>query len=294
MDLWLVVLGVGLLIGLIGLVVGTRSWGGPQLPERLPTPLPGPLLPAPLPPEHYTRYPVVLLHGAFGFDEVVVREQRHAYFRGVKERLEDHGVVVHRTTVPPVAGIARRAAELVEQVRALPAGKVNLIAHSMGGLDARYAIAHLGLSDRVASLVTLGTPHGGTPLADLGNALGRRVGLQWLVRDAGEMLADLTTEQMATFNKDVADVDGVFYGSVVGRIPPEATEVHPLLAPTYALLKRTVGDSDGLVPTSSQEWGEVLRIVDADHWAQVGWSVDQIDTPAIYEAIVAALRERGL
>ena len=51
------------------------------------------------------------------------------------------------------------------------ARKVNIIAHSMGGLDARYAIAKLGLADRVASLVTIGTPHLGTPLANLGARL---------------------------------------------------------------------------------------------------------------------------
>src|SRR5207249_8887306 len=52
---------------------------------------------------------------------------------------------------------------------------VNIVAHSMGGLDARYAISQLGLGGRVASLITIGTPHLGTPLADAGHALFGRI-----------------------------------------------------------------------------------------------------------------------
>ena len=41
-------------------------------------------------------------------------------------------------------------------------GKVNIIAHSLGGLDARQMLTHLGMGSRVASLTTVGTPHRGT------------------------------------------------------------------------------------------------------------------------------------
>ena len=46
------------------------------------------------------------------------------------------------------------------------APKVHIIAHSMGGLDARHMIVDLGMADKVASLTTIGTPHRGTILAD--------------------------------------------------------------------------------------------------------------------------------
>lgn len=53
--------------------------------------------------------------------------------------------------------------------------RLNIIAHSMGGLDARYyAISWLGLAERVASLTTIGIPHLGTPLADLMFSFGER------------------------------------------------------------------------------------------------------------------------
>src|SRR5260221_830437 len=51
------------------------------------------------------RYPLVLLHGVMGFDEIAVGRQRHAYFRGVTERLEALGALVHRPRGPPSASV---------------------------------------------------------------------------------------------------------------------------------------------------------------------------------------------
>ena len=45
--------------------------------------------------------------------------------------------------------------------------KLNVVAHSMGGLDMRYAIAHLDIAEKIESLTTVATPHHGTYLADL-------------------------------------------------------------------------------------------------------------------------------
>jgi hypothetical protein len=111
-------------------------------------------------------YPIVLAHGVLGFDALPLGFLHPAYFRGVAETLRKAGNEVHVIRVSPVAGIAVRAAQLARQIRDIPAERVNIVAHSMGGLDARYAISVLGLGDRVASLTTIGTPHHGTPLAD--------------------------------------------------------------------------------------------------------------------------------
>jgi triacylglycerol lipase len=84
----------------------------------------------------------------------------------VRRRLETLGHRVYVVRLPPMAGIARRAEAFAEQIQKIPGDRVNVIAHSMGGLDARYAISRLGLDARVASLTTIGTPHRGTPIAD--------------------------------------------------------------------------------------------------------------------------------
>ena len=44
--------------------------------------------------------------------------------------------------------------------------KVNIIAHSKGGLDARYMISCLGMGAQVASLTTVSTPHRGSQVID--------------------------------------------------------------------------------------------------------------------------------
>lgn len=226
------------------------------------------------------RYPVVLAHGVFGFDEIAVAGSRHQYFRNIARRLD--GAQWHALRVPPVASVARRADELVALVRALPGKRLNVIAHSMGGLDARLAIARLGLSARVASLTTIGSPHFGTPLASLrmSRALSGRL----------HALRDLTPEALARFNREVPDAAGVAYCSVVAQSALRHT--NPLLWPGHLWLSKHAGPNDGLVPTASMRWGTVLREIEADHWAQVGWSL-RFDAVALYEEILRELAALG-
>ncbi len=242
-----------------------------------------------------TRLPILFAHGYFGFDALGV-PRRPAYFRGIRAALEAAGHVVHVARVSPTASVAMRAAELEAQVRRLN-GRVNIIAHSMGGLDARYAIAELGLADAVASLVTVGTPHFGTPLADRGaSVLGDLQTTRRLLANLGlnlDGLYDLTTPHMAAFNRRVVDHPSVLYASVVGSVNHRLLPVNALLAPGYAFLWRRAGANDGVVPAASQRWGEVLDEIDADHWAQIGWSTG-FDARALYATVARTLAARGL
>jgi triacylglycerol lipase len=240
------------------------------------------------------RHPVVLAHGFLGFDEVVVAGVRHSYFRDLTRSLARHAPATYRPKVAPVGSVAARAEEFARCIRALPDRRVNVIAHSMGGLDARLAISRLGLGRRVASLTTIGTPHLGTPLADLGVAAGERAGLRRALERLGiplEALDDLTTSAMTDFNQAIPDVAGVAYASVVGVAPARRT--HPLLLPGHLFLQRVAGANDGLVPAASQRWGEVLFQIEADHWAQVGWS-RRFDAASFFDALLRELRGRGL
>jgi triacylglycerol lipase len=107
------------------------------------------------------------------------------------EALHDLGIAaeVHAVKTPPTASLPRRAARLLEEVAARTAaddGPIHLVGHSTGGLDARLAVSPVArlptalevepLAARVRTIVTLATPHRGTPAASFfAGALGRKL-----------------------------------------------------------------------------------------------------------------------
>lgn len=237
--------------------------------------------------------PVVLVHGLFGFDRVGLPGLRVHYFRGIVEHLESLGCHAHTVRLPRAAAVPDRAKALVEKIEALGHERVDIIAHSLGGLDARYAIAKLGLSSRVRSLVTIGTPHHGTPLANWAHA-----GPLALARKAIRLIGIplhaldwLTPTALEKFNAEIQNVPGVRYACVVGGVrdaPPAIS-----IVASHAYLKRVAGPNDGFVPNSSQYWGETIAEINADHFEQVGWRLTvtrgSFDALALYAYIVARL-----
>ncbi len=74
-------------------------------------------------------------------------------------------------TSQDIPGRAAALAEFVgEIIEVTGEPQVDIVAHSLGGLIARLAIVDHGLAPRVKSLITMGTPHGGTYSARLGNS----------------------------------------------------------------------------------------------------------------------------
>src|SRR5678815_1938327 len=234
-----------------------------EVPLEGVTAVPGPV-------ERGPPLPVVLVHGLFGFDRIGVPGARFDYFRGIARHLESLGCHAHAVRLPAAASVPERARELVTAIDALPHERIDLIAHSLGGLDARYALTYLGLARRVRSLVTVGTPHRGTPLADLAV----KGPLDWarrIVRALG--------------------VPGVRYACVVGGMRDEGN-VPLALVPAHAYLRRVAGPNDGLVPISSQYWGDTLMEIEADHFEQVGWRTtikQTFDALSMYAFVVARL-----
>ncbi len=230
----------------------------------------------------HRRPPFVLAHGFGGFRALGVGPLKQHYFRGVPRALERLGFEVYVPRVPAVAPIAERAAALVEQIERIGADRVHVIAHSMGGLDVRHAVAHLGFGPRIASLVTIAAPHRGTPLADVGlSVLGRRGRV--LERERG-CLVDLSPSRAHDEYLGVPDVPTA---SVIAR-PSRAVTVMPPLLPSYALLSRLAGPNDGVVPASSQRFGKVLGEIDTDHWGSVGWAPG-FDAAGFYLALARTI-----
>lgn len=252
------------------------------------------VIPVPGEPARGPPLPVVLVHGLFGFDRIGVLH----YFRGIATHLETLGCHAHAVRLPAAASVPERAQRLVDRITALGHDRVDVIAHSLGGLDARYALSKLGLASRVRSLVTIGTPHRGTPLATWGEngALGA-------LRKAGKVvgltlhaLDWLTPAALEKFNAEVPDAPGVRYACVVGGIREDKTGVPLAISPIHHYLRKVAGANDGLVPIASQYWGETLAEIEADHWAQVGWRFtarSSFDAAALYAWVVARLGDVG-
>lgn len=204
------------------------------------------------------------------------------YWRHVPEWLKSTGTPVAIAQLTTDASIGERAFVLKNMLDTELAGKrVNIIAHSQGGLDARYLVSVLK-SPQVASITTIGTPHHGTPLTDW--ALEQKNGHKfwfWLFRlvgynmDARPFMGETSPEFLEkNFNPKVPDVQGVRYFSVITRASfAEGNMSWMLWFPTIWLEGRkdpiTNGGHDGLVPYTSQRWGEVIAELPMDHLAQM-------------------------
>ena len=243
----------------------------------------------------YTRHPIVLAHGWGGIDGILPVRLGYSYFRGIPEALRARGHTVHVARVPPAASIELRAARLATQVKRLDE-RVNIIAHSMGGLDARLAIARYGLSDHVASLTTVGTPHHGTPLAEIASMLGDWRRSRWLLDQLGlniDGVYDVAPARMGEFNRLVVNAPSVVYASVAASVNLDKGGVHAFLSHCHRYLLRAAGPNDGIVPALSQRWGETLEELDADHWEQIGWFA-RFDVNSFYTRIADSLIDREL
>lgn len=123
---------------------------------------------------------VYLIPGMFGFGRLAGYDYFEHVHRELAERFEAAGVryVIEDVPTPPTASIRRRAAVAATRIQETCGdddGPIHLVGHSTGGLDARLLSSptvHLNCPDetlswtkRLDGVVTMNTPHHGTPLA---------------------------------------------------------------------------------------------------------------------------------
>lgn len=111
-----------------------------------------------------SKYPIILAHGIAAKQLRVLNA-----FGMIGKELEEEGYRVFIADTDGFGSIESNAEQLKEFVikvtKECGVDKVNIIAHSKGGLDSRYMITELGMEDSVASLTTLCTPHRGSIIA---------------------------------------------------------------------------------------------------------------------------------
>lgn len=239
---------------------------------------------------------VVLVHGLLGFGQAQKINLKRAgnrrwYFHGLEGRL---GKRVYAPPLPGNGDIEHRAQALAETLASMHEDRIALVAHSMGGLDSRYLIQELDKDHRVAELITLSTPHRGSPLADY--YLAETGPFSRLVRRLTlPALTNLTTEYCAAFNERCPDRPDVRYRSYAGHVV--STDMPVWLRPWTRLIESAEGANDGVVSVSSSQWGEFQGQLAADHFALAGWNVlplgrktPRFDHLGFYQGLVKGLK----
>ena len=239
-----------------------------------------------------TRYPIVLVHGLFGFDTAAGVD----YWYRIPEELRQGGAQVYVAQVSAAEDTAVRGEQLARQVETILAStgadRVNLIGHSHGGPTTRYvASVYPGY---VASVTSVGGVNWGARLADvlqgvvdnvpfsgnligyLGNALAGVIDLFSGGGNEQDILAALkalTTAETVAFNQQYPEgvpaeycgdaprvaSNGVSYFSWSGAktLTNGLDPSDPFLAATSIVF---LGEpNDGLVSSCSSRLGMVIR-----------------------------------
>lgn len=218
-----------------------------------------------------TRYPLVLVHGV-GF-----RDLKYINYWGrIPKELIRNGATVYYGNQEAWGTIEYNAQDIKNKIlhilKETGAEKVNIIAHSKGGLDSRYLISKLDMADCVATLTCMSSPHRGCKFVDLACKIPEKVYkaiaafFDKRYKSFGDKNPDFYTasRQFATahskrFNEDVRDAEQVYYQSYASVMKSPFSDY--ILTIPYILARITDGENDGLVSVDSAKWGEFKGVL---------------------------------
>jgi len=255
------------------------------------------------------KYPVVLVHGIIAHD----RGRILNFWGRIPDVLRKNGVRVFFGNTDAWGSYESNAEILkttIEKVlRQTNSEKVNIIAHSKGGIDSRYLIWKYDFGDKIASLTTISTPHHGAEIADLTfskDILHTDI-IKRTLEIFGELYGDahpdmynvnyqLTTEKMKEFNEKVIMDDRVYYQSMYTVMNNAFDDT--MFFSSYRYIKSVSGDNDGVVSEYSARWGDnVVKIGSRISHAEIldvkRRKISSMDIPDIYLNIVRGLAEKG-
>lgn len=245
-----------------------------------------------------TKYPVLLVHGT-GF-----RDRNFCNYWGeIPDLLEKHGASIFYSNHDAWANIEDAASQITDTLKTIlekaECKKVNIIAHSKGGIDVRYAISKLGLEDKIASVTMISSPnHGSKTLDKLYSIFG-----DWLFKFLavfvnlwfkilGDKKPDFfkTTKQfcssfMEGFNKEITDSPSILYQSFAGKMKNPFSDIFMWFM--NFVMKFCDGENDGLVSVESAKWANFRGVIEAQKFFGISHAheVDAYRTnPKIKEA----------
>lgn len=174
-----------------------------------------------------TKYPILMVHGIFFRDWKIF-----GYWGRIPNELINNGAVIYYGNQQSSSSVEQSAMEIKQRILEIihesGCEKVNVIAHSKGGLDVRYAISCMDMGKYVASLTTINTPHMGCNFAGkiidkapkgFVSSLGKKYNSIFIKLgddkpDFFSGVNELTAEKCAALNTRMTDCEGIVYQSV--------------------------------------------------------------------------------
>ncbi|MEX1062286.1 MAG: hypothetical protein WEC12_01675 [Balneolaceae bacterium] len=240
------------------------------------------------------RYPLLLCHGFGALVSVIKPSPMHETCMFLRQ----HGVMAFAPNIVPYAKIETRSQQWSQKIVQLcdryGFEKMNIVAHSMSGLDMRYAISRSDVYQRVASLTTVATPHRGTSLAELVLNTPEKVreklveAFDWFGNsiypksesDAVGAVRQLTREYVrTTFNPENPDRENITYFSYSASAGKGTNQpLNALYRYQNQHLYENEGPNDSFVSEKSAVWGKHLGTVPLSHLEQIklGLSKDRV------------------
>ncbi len=265
-----------------------------------------------------TKYPVLLIHGV-GFRDLKLP----VYWGRIPKTLTSRGASIYYGLQDCWADTAENAKPLKYRIEAVldetGAEKVNIVAHSKGGLEARMAASSLGMGGSIASITTIGTPHHGSKTIDqllkapdsmfniASFAVNNWIGLIGDTKpDFYRVCREFSTQSARDFNAANPDVPGVFYQSFGGVMKGPFSDIN--LSTANAIVSFFEGPNDGLVSVRSAKWGEKFTLLRGNskrgvsHYDEIDFRRRALtktgggkvsDICEVYADILSDLRARG-
>lgn len=233
----------------------------------------------------HLKYPVLLCHG-FGSLASVIKPSP---MNDACMLARNHGIAAFAPNITPYHSIKVRAYDWKRIIHVIlkktRAKKINIVAHSMAGLDSRYLISKMEMDRYVNTLTTISTPHHGTSLAEWGLAAPAKVRnllveiFNWMGNniypkmqsDVLAAIQELTREYVNNeFNKLIPDSKNVIYYSYSAACGKETpASINRFLAPLNHYVLEKEGINDGFVSEQSAHWGTYLGLTSLSHTDQL-------------------------
>ncbi|MCQ2467855.1 MAG: alpha/beta fold hydrolase [Clostridia bacterium] len=217
------------------------------------------------------RYPILLVHGMGIRDNYKI-----GYWGRIPKMLENLGCEVYLSGQDCSASVESNCEQIAKRLDDILAStgakKVNIIAHSKGGLESRYLASSMGYADKIASITTMATPHNGSKTVDtLMKFPDRiiRIGCFFFdvwFKTIGDInpetykaITGFKTSSAAKFNEENPDQEGIYYQSYAFVMKHFWSDM--LIWFPSLVVHHFEGENDGLLPPEAVKWGNFRGIV---------------------------------